>query len=561
VPSALRCFGGGLALLWLLAACAGHQSEPLSAELDETAFRGHIRILSSDEFEGRRPGTPGEEKTVAYLVDQLKKLGLKPGNGGSYVQPLPLMEITAGSDTSLSVSGRGKSVAFAYGSEAVIWTKRPQPEVHLAGSDVVFAGYGIVAPEYGWDDYAGLDAYGKTVVVLVNDPGFATGDPKLFKGRTMTYYGRWTYKYEEAARHGAAAVLIVHDTDAAGYGWNVIQGGWTGPQQDLVPADGNAGRALIEGWLSAGAARALFTQAGLEFDGTAASAARRGFKAVPMGLRAEASIHNKITNSSSQNVIALLPGEQRPKEYIFYTAHWDHFGVSLGPDGKRIYHGAADNASGVAGILTLAQSFSRMPVRPSRSIVFLFATAEESGTLGSAYYVEHPIFPLKDTVAVLNIDIMRSGGPTRDVIVFGLGNSELDAYARTAALLQGREVKPDPEPEAGLFFRSDHFKFAKAGVPALYAEAGLDDAEHGPAWGKARYDDYYAHRYHEPSDVYLETWDLRGAMQDLSLYLAVGVRLSRERRFPNWNPESEFRPIRDKFRPPEHRRPPSSGNE
>jgi Zn-dependent M28 family amino/carboxypeptidase len=561
VPSALRRWAGGLALLGTLAACAGHPAEPLSAEPDETAFRGHIQTLSSDEFEGRRPGTPGEEKTVAYLVDQLKKLGLKPGNGSSYVQPVPLMEITAGPDTSVSVSGRGKSLAFVYGKEAVIWTKRPQAAVHLADSQVVFAGYGIVAPEYSWDDYAGLDARGKTVVVLVNDPGFATGDPRLFQGRTMTYYGRWTYKYEEAARHGAAAALIVHDSDAAGYGWNVVQGGWTGPQQDLVPADGNARRPLVEGWLSGDAARALFAQAGLGFDETIASAARRGFKPVVMGLRAEASIHNQVSYLSSQNVIALLPGAQRAKEYIFYTAHWDHFGTSVGPEGTRIYHGAADNASGVAAMLTIAQSFSRLPVRPGRSIVFLFPTAEESGLLGSAYYVAHPIYPLKDTVAALNFDNMRVGGPTRDVTVYGLGNSELDDYLRAAALLQGRELTPDPEPEKGQFFRSDHFNFAKAGVPSVQVVAGFDDAEHGPKWGRAQEEDFIAHRYHEPADVYLDSWDLRGAMQDLSLYLGVGMHLARDRRFPNWYRDSEFGPIRDKVRPPERRLPAAGSNQ
>ena len=552
------------ALLSLLSACAGHRVETPSAEPDEATFRDHIRILASDDFEGRRPGTPGEEKTVAYLVDQVKKLGLKPANGGSFVQAVPLVEVTAGADTRLSVAGKGKTLALGYGKDAVIWTKRVQPEAVLQDSELVFAGYGIVAPEYGWDDYAGLDVHGKTVVVLVNDPGFVTAapgaaGPVLFKGRTMTLYGRWTYKYEEAARHGAAGVLIVHDTAAAGYGWSVVQGGWTGPQQDRVPTDGNAGHALIEGWLSADAARAIFAQAGVEFNAASAAAARPGFRSVALGLTAAAAIHNQIRYSSSQNVIALLPGEQRSKEYIVYTAHWDHFGTVDGPNGRRIYHGAADNASGVAAVLTLAQSFSRLPMQPARSIVFLFVTAEESGLLGSAYYVEHPVYPLKDTVAVLNFDVMRIGGPTRDVTVYGLGNSELDNYLRAAALLQGRELRPDPEPEAGQFFRSDHFSFARAGVPAAHIIAGFDDDEHGPQWGKAQEDDYYAHRYHEPGDVYSDAWDLRGAMQDLSLYLAVGERLARERRFPNWFAGSEFHAAREKLRPSEHRSPDAGG--
>ncbi len=537
-----------LALLALSVGCAGRHVEPPSTALDEVAFREHVRILASDDFEGRKPGTAGEQKTVSYLVEEFRKLGLKPGNGASFTQAVPLVELTA-IDTALSISGQGKSTEMAIGQDAVIWTKRVQAEVSVEASELVFVGHGVVAPEYDWDDYAGVDMRGKTAVMLVNDPGFFTQDPALFKGRAMTYYGRWTYKFEEAARHGAAAVLIVHDAAAAGYGWNVIQSSWTGPQLDRVTAQGNAGSAAVEGWISAAAAKALFAQAGMNIEESITAASHRGFKARPMNLTAASKIRNTIRYSSSSNVLALLPGSDRPKEYVVYTAHWDHFGTTVEPTGTKIFHGAIDNATGVAAVLTLAQSLSRMPQRPARSIVFLCTTGEEAGLLGSAYYVEHPLYPLKDTAGVINIDAMHVGGPTRDVSVVGFGNSELENYLRAAAALQGRELRPDPKPEEGEFFRSDHFSFAKSGVPALFTKPGIDDTERGPVWGQAQVDAYFEHRYHQPSDVYSADWDVRGTMQDLELFLAVGERLAHDRRFPNWYPNSEFRAIRERDRP------------
>ncbi len=538
-----------LMILTFLGGCVSHHVEPLSTALDEEAFREHVRILASDDFEGRKPGTPGEQKTVAYLVEQFTKLGLKPGNGASFTQAVPLVELTAANDTTLNIAGHGANTSLVYGRDAVIWTPQVQPEVSVANSELVFVGHGVVAPDYNWDDYAGVDVRGKTVVVLINDPGFFRNDPTLFKGRTMTYYGRWTYKFEEAARHGAAAVLIVHDTAAAGYGWNVIQSSWMGPQLDRVTPDASAGRPAVEGWISAAPAKALFAQAGMNLEESITAASQRGFKARPMGLQANSRIHTSIRFSTSANVLAVLPGSERPKEYLFYTAHWDHFGMTVQPSGTQIFHGAIDNATGVAAVLTLAQSLSRMPRRPARSIVFLCTTAEEAGLLGSAYYVEHPVYPLKDTAAVINIDAMHVGGPTRDVSVVGFGNSELETYLRTAASYQGRELRPEPQPEQGEFFRSDHFSFAKAGVPALYAKAGIDDTEQGPKWGQAQEDAYLEHRYHQPADTYSADWDVRGTMQDLELYLAVGERLAHDRRFPNWFPNSEFRAIRERDRP------------
>jgi Zn-dependent M28 family amino/carboxypeptidase len=536
----------------LLSACAGagRKVPPPSTDIDETAYRNHVRVLASDDFEGRKPGTPGEEKTVAYLVEQFRKLGLKPGNGESFLQQVPMVESLAGTDASLSAAGRNGTLTLTYGKDMVIWSKRSTPQAELRGSELVFAGYGIVAPEYAWNDYADIDVHGKTVVVLVNDPGYATKDPKVFRGGTMTYYGRWGYKIEEAARQGAAGVLLVHDGDAAGYGWSVVQSTWTGAQLGLSTADGDAGRAAIEGWIQKDAARALFTAAGLDFAATAAAAARAGFKAVPMGLHIDATLHNRVRLFTSANVIAQLPGAGRRREYVLYTAHWDHLGRDPTRPGHNIFNGAIDNASGVAGLLTLAQSFVRTKPVADRSIVFLALTGADAGLLGSEYYVEHPVFPLRETAAVLNLDTLHFGGPTRDVTVFGVGNSDLEEYARAVALLQGREITPEPTPERGLYFQSDNFSFAKAGVPALYAKGGLDDTARGPVWGRARLDDYMAHRYHEPSDQYSPDWDVRGALDDLTLYYDVGNRVARARRFPRWYPNSEFRVSRDHRAPP-----------
>ncbi|HME41423.1 MAG TPA: M28 family peptidase [Steroidobacteraceae bacterium] len=526
----------------LLTACAGTPKvPPPSTDIDEAVFRNHLRVLASDDFEGRKPGMPGEDKTVAYLTEQYRKLGLKPGNGDSFLQQVPMVEILAGADASLSVAGPKGMLPFSLGKDAVIWTKRVLPQAELRGSELVFVGYGIVAPEYAWNDYAGTDVHGKTVVVLVNDPGYASKDPRVFKGGTMTQYGRWAYKIEEAARQGAAGVLLIHDDAAVGYGWNVIQSTWSGAQLDLATADGNAGRALIEGWIQKDAARALFAAAGLDLAAGSAAAAGAGFKAMPLHLRLDATLHNSIRQFMSANVIALLPGGKRHREYVLYSAHWDHLGSDPAHPGHTIFNGATDNASGVAGLLAVAQSFVRTHPAPDRSIVFLALTGTESNLLGSRYYVENPVFPLRETAAVLNLDTLKRGGPTRDLTVFGFGNTDLEDTARAIALLQGRELTPEPTPEQGLYFRSDNFIFAKAGVPALYAQGGLDDSAHGSAWGRAQLDDYMRTRYHQPIDLYSPDWDVRGAIEDLQLYYDVGMRVANSRRFPRWYPNSEYR--------------------
>jgi Zn-dependent M28 family amino/carboxypeptidase len=517
---------------------------PPSPEIDETGYRDAVRVLASDDFEGRAPGTPGEEKTVSYLADQFRKLGLKPGNGDTYLQSVPLVEIRAGSDASLAVSGRGSTKSLEYAKDMVVWSRREASDAVLERSGLVFVGYGIVAPEYQWNDYALVDVHGRTVVVMVGDPGYGSGDPKVFRGNAQTYYGRWTYKVEEAARQGAAGVLLIHDTVAAGCTWSAVVNGLTGLYLATPPAAGGPAHPVIEGWLSGAAAHALFSQAGIDYETSTAAAARSGFTPIDLRLTADAQVHSSLRRFSSSNVIALLPGARRKHEYVIYTAHWDHLGRQPAGAGGATFSGAVDNASGVAGLLMLAQSFSRTQPPPDRSVVFVAFTGGEAGLLGSSFYAEHPVYSMRETAAALNLDQMHIGGPTRDVMIIGIGNSELEENLREAALLQGREVHADPNPELGLYYRSDQLSFARGGVPALYAKGGLDDSARGPAWGRAQLDDYLAHRYRQTTDKYSADWDVRGAVEDLRLYYEVGNRLSHSRRFPRWYPDSEFRASR-----------------
>jgi Zn-dependent M28 family amino/carboxypeptidase len=441
----------------------------------------------------------------------------------------------------LTVSGRGASRRLEYARDMVIWSRRVAAQSVLQHSDLVFVGYGIVAPEYQWNDYAQSDVRGRTVVVMVNDPGFGSKDPKVFKGNAETYYGRWTYKIEEATRHGAAGVLLVHDAQAAGEGWNVVVNERTGPQLEAAAPDDGAGSAAVEGWLSAAATRALFAQAGIDFNAATTAASRPGFKPIVMGLGVDAVVHETVRRFSSPNVIGILPGTRHKREYVLFGAHWDHLGRQSVQAGGALLNGAADDAAGVAGLLMLAQSFVRTQPAADRSLAFIAFTGGDSGLLGSAYYVEHPVLPLRETAALLYLDTPHIGGPSRDVMVFGFGNSELEEYLREAALLQGREMHPDPNPERGTYYQSDEFTFARSGVPALYATAGVDDSARGPVWGQARIDDYLANRRHQPGDKYSPDWDVRGTLDDLRLYYEVGNRLARSRHFPRWYPNSEFR--------------------
>ncbi len=504
-----------------------------------------VKILSSDDFEGRFPASPGEEKTVAFLKEEFEKVGLKPGNGESYFQEVPLVEITATPLSDLIITGSDKPMEFAFEDDFVGLTLRVQEKVAVENSDIIFVGYGIVAPEYQWNDYEGIDAKGKTVVMLVNDPGFATQDPELFNGRAMTYYGRWTYKYEEAARQGAACAIIIHETEPAAYGWEVVRNGWTGPNFNLVSEDGNASRCAVESWITLQTAQTIFEAAGKNYEELKKSAAQRGFKSVPLGLKASLSLENKIRNAVSRNVVGLLPGSERADEYIIYTAHWDHFGRNPNLEGDQIFNGALDNATGTAALIELAEAFQQLGSPPLRSILFLSVTAEEQGLLGSEYYATHPIYPLTKTAAVINMDSLNIYGRMKDIRIVGYGQSELDDYVKAYADEIGKVVLPNPTPEKGSFFRSDHFPFAKQGVPALSAGAGVQHLEKGEEWGLAQREKYIRERYHKPSDEFDDTWDLSGIPEELQMYFMIGYRLSMEFTFPNWKEGSEFKLKRD----------------
>jgi Zn-dependent M28 family amino/carboxypeptidase len=524
------------------------EEKRLQPSLDSIAAQDlahNTQILASDEFEGRAPASNGEIKTVNFLQQEFQKIGVKPGNGQSFFQEIPMLVITADPAARLEIKGGKKSASFAYREEFVARTQRVADQVSLADSEMVFVGYGIVAPEYNWNDYAGLDVKGKTVMVLVNDPGYATQDPTLFSGRTMTYYGRWTYKYEEAARQGAAGVFIVHETGPAGYPWGVVQNGWTGPQFNLVSADNNMSRCAAEGWLHQEAARKIFDSAGINYDEIKATASKRGFKAVPLGLRASLTLKNTIKNVISRNVAAFLPGSKRADECIIYMAHWDHFGMNPALQGDKIFNGAVDNATGTAALIELAKAFRKLSRPPQRSIIFLAVTGEEQGLLGSTYYAAHPLFPTAKTAAVINMDALNIYGRMKDITVIGYGFSELDQYIEAAAKEEGRTVNPDPTPEKGSYFRSDHFPFAKQGIPAIYPSGGIDSVEHGKEWTLSKKEKYTAENYHKPSDEYDPSWDLSGAIDDLRLLFKVGYRLAMESTFPNWKEGTEYKAKRD----------------
>ena len=520
--------------------------EVASAALQEQVLLGEITVLASDSFLGRLPGTVGEDRTVAYLEQQFKALGLEPGNpDGSYIQKVPLVGITPRSTPQLVVTKGSVKRVLAFKNDVVAWTKHVADSASIANSEMVFVGYGVQAPEFEWDDYKGLDGAGKTLVMLVNDPPLA--DSSQFGGKAMTYYGRWTYKYEQGMKHHAAAVLIVHETGPAGYPFSVVQGK-TGEQFDLVTADKNMGRAPIEGWITLDQAKALFTMAGQDFDGLRAKAATRDFAPVPLGLTASMTIKNGLRTVDSRNVAAKITGSD-PKlkdEYIVYTAHWDHFGIGDKVNGDSIYNGALDNASGTAALLQLARAFKALPVPPKRSILFLSVTAEEQGLLGSQYYSVTPLYPLAKTLANINIDGLNLNGRTKDLTVIGLGASELDDYIRDAAALQSRVIRPDPESEKGYYYRSDHFNFAKQGVPALYAEGGVDYIGQPADYGIKAREQYVAEDYHKPSDQVKPFWKLDGAVADLRLLLTVGYWLGEADRFPEWRLGNEFRAAREK---------------
>lgn len=529
---------------------------PLPESTSRTVNTGdlaiRIRTLADNIFEGRGPGTPAGEASADWIAAEMARVGLSPGgeNGGWFQTVAMVNQTVDPAQSDLTVTWPDGSLQpLDLRKDVVIWTKR-QDNAHISldPSDVIFVGYGAVAPEYSWNDYAGLDYTGKTVLILVNDPGFGSGDADLFNGRSMTYYGRWTYKFEEAARQGAAAAIVIHETEPASYGWDVVENSWGGAQSDLVRPDGGASRTLVEGWMHADLAREMFSRAGLDYEDMKRAALSRGFQPVALeGVKVQGQIHQAVDRLESRNVIGLLPGTSAPDEYVLYTAHWDHLGMKTGAPGEdfyadQIFNGAVDNATGSAGILEIAESMAAAP--PARSVLFLSVTLEESGLLGSEYYAANPTVPLHSVVAGINMDGSLPLGRTRDMTVIGYGASQLEDILQDVLVTQDRVITPDGLPEAGFFYRSDHISLAKRGVPMLYAGEGEDKREGGIAAGRAAAAAYTAERYHKPMDEYSDNWDLSGLKEDVEALLEVGLRVANSDDWPTWYPGNEFESVR-----------------
>ncbi|WP_193049165.1 M28 family metallopeptidase [Pseudoalteromonas undina] len=505
-----------------------------SIQADEIAK--HVKVLASDEFGGRAPSSEGEKLTLDYLTKEFTALGFEPGNGDSFFQEVPLVSLEADSDMVLNIGGKD----YQYKKDMVMGSSRISAQEGIANSELVFVGYGVNAPEYNWNDYEGLDVKGKTVVMLVNDPGFATKDPNLFTGDAMTYYGRWTYKYEEASRQGAAGAIIIHETAPASYPWSVVENSWSGEQFGFVKDNNNMDRVAVEGWVTVDVAKELFTKAGLDFD-TAKAEAAKGAYHVDMGdLAATVNVKNTIKKSVSYNFIATLPGSKTPDEHIIYSAHWDHLGTDKNRKGDQIYNGAHDNATGTAGMIEVAEAFTKLGKRPDRSMTFLAVTAEEQGLLGSKYYAANPVIPANKTVANINMDSLNLLGKVKDISVVGIGKSQMDELLATAAKEQGRTVSGDPKPSSGGYYRSDHFAFANMGVPAMYAGGGSEAFDEETANYRKRMSLVLRGCYHQPCDRYRDEWDLSGAVQDLQLFYKVGFDISQQTQWPTWNENSEF---------------------
>ncbi|MHB1224280.1 MAG: M28 family metallopeptidase [Gemmatimonadaceae bacterium] len=527
--------------------------------IDGDRLLQQIRDLSADSMEGRGPGTAGEERTVAYLTRQFQEIGLEPGNpDGTWVQNADLIGYSSTPSASFTVGG--KTIPVSAPGNFIAGSRHERATTTVENSEIVFVGYGVVAPEYGWDDYKGLDVKGKTILMLINDPavpaaGAPVGDMNrldstMFRGKAMTYYGRWPYKYEIASEKGAAAAIIVHETGPAGYGWDVVSGSF-GAEQFDVPSENAGQRVAVEGWLALDRTKALLAAAGHDFDSLKAAATRKDFQPVVLP-NATASFDVKIQarRVQSRNVVARLPGGDRKDEYVIYTAHWDHLGRDTTIAGDQIFNGALDNASGISGMLEIARAFKALPEPPSRSVLFLAVTAEEKGLVGAKYYAEHPLYPLAKTAADINMDELNPWGRTSDVVVVGLGNSTLDDVLERVLTADQRVVRPDAEPEKGFYYRSDHFEFAKQGVPALYVNGGTHFVGQDSTYGMSRREAYTATDYHSPSDEVKADWDMGGAVEDLRALFRVGYLVAQEPTLPQWKPGTEFRAKRDSMLAP-----------
>lgn len=519
-----------------------------SAAITPEDFKARVKAVSDDAFEGRGPGTERGEAAADWIAAEMTRIGVKPGNRGSYFQNVPTASITMDPKaSSFAISGPDGTKTLKFADEVSFWTPRfDKADQKVVNSDLVFVGYGATAPEEKWNDFAGIDVKGKTIVVLINDPGFATGDA-MFKGRAMTYYGRWTYKFEEAARRGAAAVIIVHETVPAAYGWQVVRNSNTGAKYYLDAPNGNADRSVVHSWVTTEVAKDLFARAGLDFEEMKAKANKRGFKAVPMkGLRLTANTHSEISHMTTRNVVGVVEGRVKPNEYVLYTAHWDHLGIKPDVPGlDKIHNGAIDNGTGVSATLDIAEAFAKGP-KPRRSVMFAFVTLEEQGLLGSEYFAAHPPVPVNRFVGGINIDGILPQSRTRDMSVTGSGGSQMEEILAAVAKSHDQYVSPDPEPEKGGYYRSDHISLAKVGVPMLRTGAGPDLRQGGKDAGMAIRDDYRVKRYHQPSDEYDSSWDMASPMEEISTLYEVGERLANSSQWPNWYKGNEFRAVRDR---------------
>lgn len=538
------------AALFIFVSCgqpkAGIDEQDGMAAFSTDSLGKHIAVLASDSFQGRKPFTEGETKTINYLQQQFISAGLEPGNGSSYFQDVPMVNIETKAAPFMQVQSAHGNFQLKGFDDYVIWTDRTDSVYSLNNDEVIFAGYGVVAPEYNWNDYAGLDVKGKVVLVLVNDPGFKSNDTSLFKGKTMTYYGRWTYKFEEAARQGAKACLIVHNTSAASYPFSVVQNNWNGSRLHLDNRGKDDKNCDFIGWVSEPTAKKLLAAAGKDST-LLASADQPGFKATALNIKLSTSMTLKATYNKSHNVIGKITGSDHPEEYIIYSAHWDHLGIGKADEtGDSIYNGALDNASATAGLLELARAFKSMHTKPARTIIFLAVTAEEQGLWGSAYYAQNPVYPVDKTIANINMDGINPFEKTKDIIVIGHGQSDLEDYLKEEAEKTGRYIAFETHPEAGYYYRSDHFNFAKVGIPSLYTESGIDVVSKGKEYGQKMEDEYRDKHYHRPSDQYdAKTWTL-GGIDDLKLMFQVGKRLSFTDKLPQWKESSEFKAIRER---------------
>ena len=526
----------------LMHSCTGHKSAGIKMFHED--YQKYVEVIASDEFEGRAPATPGGEKTKKFIEGEFRRIGLQPYSGDNYRQAVPLVEITGSNFSNLIIRDKNNEIfSLKYSDDMIVGTNRLTERINLAGSEIVFAGYGIVAPEYAWNDYDGIDVKGKTVLVLVNDPGYSLEDNSLFTGKSMTYYGRWTYKYEEAARQGASGVLIVHETGPAGYGWDVVRNSWSGPQL-MLGGNKSAPHVEVEGWIQESVAARLFEKAGLSFEKAKEMAAQRDFKALPLNMTASVNFDVQYMQSVSHNIIGYIKGSKYPDESVIYMAHWDHLGKEESSEGVKIYNGAIDNATGTAAVIAIAEKFAAMKPAPLRSVVFIAVTAEESGLLGSRHYAQNPLLPLETTAGGINMDGINVYGPTHDVSVIGYNASELQDYLYKHAKAQNRVLIPEEYPERGYFYRSDHFNLVRMGVPMIYANSGEDFIGRDEEYAKMIKQDREA-RYHSPNDVINDLWDWDGLHQNLWLFFNTGKELANSDDWPGWNEGSEFKAIRE----------------